>query len=344
RMTPSVLTTVGGVNVQGDGYGSSIAPVPGVANEFYGLTDRGPNVDGPNGSKVFPLPDFNPKIGHFKIENGAAQLINTITLSDTTGKARTGLPNPPGPGNTGETALDLTGKTLPFDPQGLDTEGLAALPDGTFWISDEYGPYIVHFDASGRTLEQITPFAKTAQGHKLPSVLAKRIPNKGMEGLTITPDGTTLVGIMQSALINDISQSDAGRTAPVRIVTLNLATGETHQYVYLLEDPVTTGSANSEITAVSNTEFLVDERDGKFPLDPATTPQLKKIWQISLTGATDVSDPTDSEKGLLISGQTLEALVNKQTTAQALSTLAANNIKPVTKTLKVDLVALLASL
>src|SRR5262249_62264372 len=27
RMTPSVLTTVGGVNVQGDGYGSSIAPV-----------------------------------------------------------------------------------------------------------------------------------------------------------------------------------------------------------------------------------------------------------------------------------------------------------------------------
>jgi len=78
RMTPSVLTTVGGVNVQGDGFGSSIAPVPGVANEFYGLTDRGPNVDGPGGSKVFPLPDFNPKIGHFKIENGAAQLITIV--------------------------------------------------------------------------------------------------------------------------------------------------------------------------------------------------------------------------------------------------------------------------
>jgi len=112
----------------------------------------------------------------------------------------------------------------------------------------------------------------------------------------------------------------------------------------LLEDPITTGSLVSEITATSNTEFLVDERDGKFPLDPATAPQIKKIWQISLTGATDISDPADSDKGLLAGGKTLEALVNRLTTSQALSTLAANNIKPVTKTLKVDLVALLASL
>src|SRR5499433_2528867 len=124
RMTPSVLTTVGGVNVQGDGYGSSIAPVPGVPNEFYGLTDRGPNVDGPNGSKVFPAPDFSPKIGHFRIENGVAQLLSTITLKDENGNPRSGRPNPPGPGNSGETGLDLTGKAVAFDPQGLDTEGL----------------------------------------------------------------------------------------------------------------------------------------------------------------------------------------------------------------------------
>ena len=344
RMTPSVLSIVNGISVQGDGYGSSIAPVPGVANEFYGLTDRGPNVDGPNGSKVFPLPDFNPKIGHFKIENGAAQLVGVITLSDSTGKARTGLPNPPGPGNTGEVALDLAGKTLPFDAQGIDSEGLAALPDGTFWVSDEYGPYIVHFDGSGRTLEQITPFNKNSQGHKLPSVLAKRVPNRGMEGLTITPDGMTLVGMMQTSLTNDIVQADAQRTALLRIVTLNLATGETHQYAYLLEDPITTGTLSSEITAISNTEFLVDERDGKFPLDPSTTPQIKKVWQISLTGATDISDPSDSDKGLLAGGKTLEALVSRLTTSQALSTLAANNIKPVSKTLKVDLIALFTSL
>jgi hypothetical protein len=344
RMTPSVLANIGGVEVQGDGYGSSISPAPNVPNEFYGLTDRGPNVDGPNGSKVFPVPDFSPKIGHFKVENGVAQLLNTITLKDENGTPRSGRPNPPGPGNSGETGLDLTGKAVAFDPQGLDTEGLAALPDGTFWISDEYGPYMVHFDATGRTLEQITPFAKNAQNHKLPLVLSKRVPNRGMEGLTITPDGTTLVGMMQTSLINDITQAEAQRTTILRIVTLNLATGETHQYAYVLEDTITTGSLVSEITAVSNTEFLVDERDGKFPLDPATKPQVKKVWQISLAGATDISDPADSAKGLLVGGQTLEALVKTQTTAQALATLATNNIKPVTKTLKVDLIALLTAL
>src|SRR5262249_49903078 len=145
RMTPSVLANVGGVDVQGDGFGSSIAPAPGVPNEFYGLTDRGPNVDGPNGSKVFPVPDYSPKVGHFPVENGVAQLLNTIPLRDEKGVARSGRPNPPGPGNTGETGLDVTGKAVAFDPQGIDSEGLVALPDSTFWVSDEYGPYIVHF-------------------------------------------------------------------------------------------------------------------------------------------------------------------------------------------------------
>jgi hypothetical protein len=344
RLTPGVMANVGGIDVQGDGYGSSLAAVPGVSNEFYGLTDRGPNVDGPSGSKIFPVPDFSPKIGHFRVENGVAQLLGTITLKDENGTPRSGRPNPPGPGNSGETGLDITGAAVAFDPQGLDSEGLAALPDGTFWVSDEYGPYIVHFDATGRTLEQITPFAPNARGRKLPAVLAKRVPNRGMEGLTITPDGTTLVGMMQTALINDVTQAEAQRTTLLRILTVNLLTNETRQYAYLLENPITSGSLISEITAVSNTEFLVDERDGKFPLDPATTPQLKKVWQISLAGATDISDPADSAKGLLVNGQTLEALVKTQTTTQALATLAANNITPVSKTLKVDLVALLSAL
>ena len=35
---------------------------------------------------------------------------------------------------------------LPKDPNGYDSEGLVALKDGTFWVSDEYGPFITHFD------------------------------------------------------------------------------------------------------------------------------------------------------------------------------------------------------
>ena len=85
-----------------------------------------------------------------------------------------------------------------------------ALAVGTFWVSDEYGPWLVHFDASGKTIERIGPYAANAQGHKLPAVLAQRLTNKGMEGLTVTLSGALLVGMMQSALVNDPVNDPAG--------------------------------------------------------------------------------------------------------------------------------------
>lgn len=39
---------------------------------------------------------------------------------------------------------------LETDRYGLDSEGLVALKDGTFWVSDEYGPHIIHFDTTGK--------------------------------------------------------------------------------------------------------------------------------------------------------------------------------------------------
>lgn len=39
----------------------------------------------------------------------------------------------------------------------LDSEGLVLGVDGTFWISDEYGPYIYQFSADGLLLQAIEP-------------------------------------------------------------------------------------------------------------------------------------------------------------------------------------------
>jgi hypothetical protein len=54
--------TIGGVAISAGAFGSAVTPVPGSRDEFYGLTDRGPNVDGPNGTKVEPLPAFDPAV------------------------------------------------------------------------------------------------------------------------------------------------------------------------------------------------------------------------------------------------------------------------------------------
>src|SRR5262249_509890 len=62
------LATIGGVKLTGGAYGSALTPVPGSRDEFYGLTDRGPNVDAPDGSKVEPLPAFDPAIGKFRLK------------------------------------------------------------------------------------------------------------------------------------------------------------------------------------------------------------------------------------------------------------------------------------
>ena len=187
------------MKIYGGGFGSALAVDPKTPGYFYLLTDRGPNTDNNNpDEKVFPLPRFTPQIGRFRLDGDKLVLVKTIELRDAKGRKVTGLPNPTN-GNTGEIAVDLQGRKLGTDPNGIDSEGLVALPDGTFWISDEYGPWLVHVDATGRMLKRVGPFPGSKS---LPRVLALRRANRGMESLTITPDGSALVGMMQNPLDN----------------------------------------------------------------------------------------------------------------------------------------------
>lgn len=336
------LATVPGPNgtttrISGEGYGSSLYPAPGRPGYFYGLTDRGPNADAPDGNKSEPLPDFTPQIGLFRLAGGKAELVKTILLrgpKSLGGVKYSGRP----PHDTGEVVDDVnaTNATLsggsvtpqpaPRDPYGYDSEGLVVMPDGSFWVSDEYGPYITHFDADGYEIGRLTPDSGSQDNasHKilgyLPSDLAHRINNKGMEGLTVTPDGTMLVGMMQSALqMPDLGSVKAGKVAVTRIVTIDLKTYQTRQYLYPLDDPATTGDANSEITALPDGKFLVDERDGNF--EPGAH---KTLYEISLDGATDIS-------GLQIDGKSPEAYVGTDSTSDAVSALAAAGVKVAAK-------------
>ncbi|HEY2468414.1 MAG TPA: esterase-like activity of phytase family protein, partial [Terracidiphilus sp.] len=112
-----------------------------------------------------------------------------------------------------------------------------------------------------------------------------RVANKGMEGLAITPDGTTLVGIMQNALIQDAAEGGDAVNV-LRMEVIDIASGTTlHEYSYLL----TTGSGVSEITALNDHEFMVDERDGKGRGDDSDA-KVKQIFKIDLNGAVDVTD------------------------------------------------------
>jgi hypothetical protein len=378
-----ILGTFGGVNLNAGGYGSSLYPDPGHPGYFYGLEDRGPNVTAPDGNLVVPMTDYDPAIGLFQFVGNDAVMVSQIPLTDAQGHPYSGLIPPDRDTPDEGSAADLSGNLLANDPDGYDSEGLAAMPDGTFWVSDEYGPYITHFDHSGRALRRLSPLNGT-----LPVELQYRVANRGLEGLTVTPDGQELVALMQSSLNEpDLNGTNAKKLVPLRLVTYNLRSGDVHEYLYLLHNPATNSTAVSELTALSDTTFLVDERDGCYPGNPGMNPPaelgaaptqcssysggaFKQLFEINISGATDIGphehvvDPianssvaynatqnatNNAPLGLLIDGKSIEDTViayNKATPTQTSSVqtlLTSNGITPVTSTPFLDINGLLGS-
>ena len=185
-----------------------------------------------------------------------------------------------GPGNSGAAA------DARFDPESIRLSN----DHRSVFISDEYGPYVRQFNA--RTGELARTYTLPANlditnlspqgGVEISGNTVGRVANKGMEGLALTPDGTTLYGIMQAPLEQDANVLASAKL--LRIVTIDVATGATKEFGYKL----TTGSGVSEIVAINGHEFLVDERDGK-GLGDGTNASVKQFFRIDTNGAADIT-------------------------------------------------------
>ncbi|MEQ7052818.1 esterase-like activity of phytase family protein [Paenibacillaceae sp. P-4] len=326
------------------GIGSSLTHVPGDPdNVFYSTADRGPNGQVEVGGKTrrtFPLASYTPSLYKIQIDKDEIKILEQIPLkvngkNPTTGNAHiTGLPNSKG---RDEAPFDAKGeKGLAYDPYGLDIEGLAYnAKDDTFWISDEYGPSIVHVKRDGTIIERIVPKGWAAQvstplvpaREVIPSVYNKLRQNRGAEGVAITPDGKYMFMSMQSPLRNPDKSTDNSRQ--LRIIKLDLATLQpVAEYVYVTEDAKQfTGLDQadiviSDVVAINENTLLIDERD-KNAGDKA---QLKRIYAVDLTTATNILGKYDDEK----SGKTLEQM--------SLADLKSNSILPLAKRTVLDAV------
>ena len=259
---------------------------------FLGLTDRGPNGDAPlasiNGKtlsgKFFPTPKFNPLVGVLVLsKDGKFTVEHTISLKNKDGSLITGLPLPQGKvGYTGEYALGEDFSILPYDENGLDPEGLAIDKDGNMWISDEYGPFLMKFSQDGTLLEKYAP------GKGLPEILKYRTPNRGAEGLTITPNGTIVVA-EQSVLNLKHGDKKSGKTASFcRIVFFNPKTHETKTYGYPIDVDSYKKPGNAKLgdmIAINDHEVLIIEQ--------AKNKHKKMqnlIYRVDFSGADDLSN------------------------------------------------------
>lgn len=289
------------------GVGSGIAYAGGTT--FLVVPDRGPNAIGYNGAvdnTTSYISRFHTlDLGLTAAAPGAAlPFALAPTLTGTTllyspdplnygSGAGLGLPSG-APGENAAGSYYFTGRSDNYGAGGADArfdpEAIRVSNDGkSVFISDEYGPYVRQFDrATGQLIRTFDLPGNLSIANPQPTEAGElaanatgRTTNKGMEGLAITPDGKTLVGVMQAPLIQD--NVDPTKKL-VRIVTIDIATGAAKEFAYKL----TTGSGVSEILALNDHEFLVDERDGK-GLGDGSSAKVKQIFKIDTAGAADIT-------------------------------------------------------
>lgn len=240
----------------------------------------------------------------------------------------------------------FSGRSDAFDPAHgsdftgdarLDSESIRVANDGkSVFISDEYGPYIYRFDRVTGRREQsyAVPAAftvKTLSAHGEDEVTGNasgRIANRGLEGLAISPDGKTLTAMLQSPPIQDGGLNGG----MLRLLSIDVATGATKQYAYPLDDRGSGGKAKyhavSEILAVNDHQFLVDERDGKGRGD-ASPAGAKLIYLADTAGAQDVSS---------LSGEAAlrPAAISKHLFIDLVAVLKAGGVAPETIPAKIE--------
>ena len=197
----------------------------------------------------------------------------------------------------------------------IDAEGLALLPDGTFFVSDEYGPYLYRFSATGtllgatRTPEALVPrrngqdsfsSASPAAGQPNPSPLqpdAGRENSQGLEGLTVSADGRTLYALMQSATRQDGGAGGSSQRRYTRLLEYDISnpaspnlTGE-----WILPLPVYTVSGTQLVASVgdmvtlSRRQFLVLVRDGNGRGADEARSVYRAVLIYDTTGATNLA-------------------------------------------------------
>lgn len=84
----------------------------------------------------------------------------------------------------------------------FDPESLVRLPDGTFWLGEEFGPFLLHFDAKGRLLE--APVELPGEGMHSPDhptkdpATAKIGRSAGFEGMAVVNVDLQVAGVTTS--------------------------------------------------------------------------------------------------------------------------------------------------
>lgn len=247
-------------------------------NEWWGLSDRGPG-----GGTL----SYETRVQRFTLDVAANGAIGNFQVAQTIKFTRSGVPL----NGLAPNPSDVLGNA--FDPEGF----VINPKNGNLLVSDEYGPSLYEFDRNGQLVREYTmapnlvPKVGATPNYdaKPPTLTSGREPNRGLEGLAISPDGKYAYAVLQNGAVQD-GWSSSSRGRYTRIVKFDTATGQAvGQYAYKL-DSASQGRGISALVALGNDRFMILERNNRgIGVGATLASPDKNVFMIDLNGATDVS-------------------------------------------------------
>ena len=156
----------------------------------------------------------------------------------------------------------------------FDIESLVRAPDGTFWVGEEFGPFLLHIGATGKVLQAPVPFpdGMSPQNPYLTPGQPSRIGgSRGFEAMGGSVDGRHLYPILEGAFLDDTDQRR--RWIYEFDTTSGQYTG--NRWAYQVDEAT---NVVGDAFTVKKNKLLVDERDN---YDGAAA-VFKRIYEIDL--------------------------------------------------------------
>lgn len=167
--------------------------LPDGKGSFWAMPDNGFGTKGNSVDFLLRLYHFTPQWETARGGAGTIDVGRFLSLSDPDHKVPFEIVN--------ENTTDrlLTGGDF-------DVESVTRTPDGSMWVGDEFGPFLLHFDSAGKLLQApiAHPSLKAPQNPTPASGEPWTVQNsRGFEALASSPDGRFLYPAVEGRLAND---------------------------------------------------------------------------------------------------------------------------------------------
>jgi glycerophosphoryl diester phosphodiesterase len=160
----------------------------------------------------------------------------------------------------------------------VDPESLVTMSDDTFWIGDEFGPWLLHFSVDGDLLGPPVELPDGIRSPEHPLVLAgadtaKLERSRGIEAMDLAGDNRTLVVILEGIVTGDAPRQ-------LRVLRYDTQAGKWLPGTLIYElDPDTVSV--TDMSRIDGNRFVVIERDAL----EGDAAKAKRVYSIDLDKA-----------------------------------------------------------